>query len=296
MSGAMTASAIGRATIAARLGALDATAAVSVVPHAWVASEQHFPYGGPPGGVILLQLDGSEPRRLTGTVGDPYESGHGFGWSPDGNELAIARGNTLDVFSADGATRQLVAMSSAMWLGARFSADGQWIYFANAGSSWQTRGLYRIRRDGTGLEHLAAPGSSGDDYRPSPSPDGQSIVYGSSQCNPVCIRVLDIATRTIRTYGSNDFLVRGTTAAWSPTGDVIAYTDPGVVGLIRPDGTGQVTLADDVYSVQWLDWSPDGRWLLAAPGLGPVILFDTQTGARLPLGSLVGFSATAWRP
>jgi WD40 repeat protein len=125
-------------------------------------------------------------------------------------------------------------------------------------------------------------------------------VYGSyrTPCGVAdCIRVLDIATGVGRSYGGRTFLVNGTIAAWSPTDDLIAYAAGGLVGVIRSDGTGQRVLAPDIKSeVKWMDWSPDGKWLLVSPPMGPTILFDVQAGTQLPIPTLAGYGATAWRP
>ena len=65
--------------------------------------------------------------------------------------------------------------------------------------------------------------------------------------------------------------------------------------MIRSDGSGDRTLADDIHAVTWMDWSPDGRWLVVA-GSGPVLLIDVHTGMRLPIPQLDAFGPTAWRP
>jgi Tol biopolymer transport system component len=161
-----------------------------------------------------------------------------------------------------------------------------------------------VRRDGSAVERIgnavAEYGQWGEDFLPSPSADGRSLVYGSyrTPCGVAdCIRVLDIATGVGRSYGGRTFLVNGTIAAWSPTDDLIAYAAGGLVGVIRSDGTGQRVLAPDIKSeVKWMDWSPDGKWLLVSPPMGPAILFDVQAGTQLPIPTLAGYGATAWRP
>jgi Tol biopolymer transport system component len=170
------------------------------------------------------------------------------------------------------------------------------VYFALAyGTATQAQGLYRIKLDGTGLEHI---GRDGSDYFASPSHDGQSVAYASARTvcfNVPCIRVLDLATNQDRTYGTQDFLVQGAMAAWSPVEDLIAYSNGSSLYLVRSDGTGTRTLASDVGQVKWMDWSPDGRWLVVAADPG-VMLLEAQTGLRLPLGQFSSYGATAWRP
>ena len=295
-SGALTGTAFGRATVRVQSGGLSTTASLSVVPRAWVAAQQHYPGNGGPIGIYLLELDGSGRVPLAAGLDNAFVSGQGFGWSPDGSDLAIARGYAVNLVAPGSAERPLVALPGPVLLGARFSRDGAWIYFARAGA-----GLFRARRDGSALERLGRGGTEwGEDYRPSPSHDGQAVAYGSyrSPCGVEdCIRVLDVATGADRTYGGRDFLVRGKLAAWSPTEDLIAYASNSTgVALIRSDGTGARPLAPDVRNVGWMDWSVDGRWLLVSPGVGPVLLFDVASGLRLPLPTLGTYGATAWRP
>ena len=242
-----------------------------------------------------MELDGSGRTPLAGPLENAYVSGAGFGWSPDGRDLAIARGDSIDLVSPGSAERRLIRTNGAVLLGARFSRDGQWIYFSQASG-----GLSRVRRDGTGLELIGAgAGQFGQDFRPSPSPDGGSVAYASSRtpCGiDNCIRVLDLSTRTDRSYGGRDYLIRGTNVAWSPTDDLIAYATSTLVAVIRPDGTGLRTLAGNLSLVSWLEFSPDGKWLAVSAGTGPVLLFDVVTGEQMPVSSLGDYGATAWRP
>jgi hypothetical protein len=294
-TGALVATAIGRARVVATSGTKSATAFVSVVPRAWVAAQQHFLGNGGPIGIFLLELDGSGRTPLADPIANFYASEQGFGWSPDGRDLAIARGDSVDLVTPGAPERRLIRTNIPVLLGARFSGDGQWIYFAQ-----ENAGLYRVRRDGTGLQAIGSgSGRYGQDYRPSPSPDGGAVAYASDRapCGfDECIRVLDLATGMERSYGGRGYLVRGAVAAWSPTDDLIAYAAPTEVGVIRSDGSAQRVLDTDVRLVGWLEWSPDGKWLIVSPGMGPVMLIDIQTGARLPIPTLGNYGATAWRP
>jgi hypothetical protein len=287
--GMVTTKDFGRARMDVRSGSLMDTAWVSVVPAAWVAAQQHDPGNGGPIGIFLMQLDGSGRTLFARGLDNAFVSGQGFGWSPDGQLLAIARGDSVDLAAPGTLEERIIGGSGALLSGARFSRDGQWIYFARAG-----KGIFRVHPDGTGEEHLGYGGTEwGEDFFPTPSADGSAVAYGSSRspCGQTyCIRVLDLATGAERT------LISGNLAAWSPVGDVIAYVSGTEIGLIHADGTGQRVLGTTVGHVGWMDWSPDGRWLLASPGVGPVLLFDTTNGSRLPLATLVPYGATAWRP
>ena len=287
-TGVVTTTDFGRVAVTARAGSVTETAWASVVPRAWVATQQHYPGNGGPIGIFLMQLDGSGRTQLAAGLGNAWGPAQGFGWSPDGRSLAIARGDSVNLVSPGSSERRLLGGRGTVLLGARFSRDGGWIYFAR-----DAKGIFRVHPDGTGEEHVGYGGPQyGEDFRPTPSGDGLKVAYASSRspCGADdCIRVLDIAT------GAERILVPGTNAAWSPTSDVIAYASRAGVGLIRADGTGQKVLAADVRNVGWMDWSPDGRWLIVSPGIGPVILFDTSNGMRLPLATFDSYGATAWR-
>jgi hypothetical protein len=294
-TGALTATALGRASIVVTSGTRSTTAFLSVVPRGWVASQQHFRENGGPIGVFLMELDGSGRTLLADMIAHVTEE-QGFGWSPDGSDLVIARGDSVDLVAPGTPERRLIRTSGPVLLGARFSRDGAWIYFSRP-----RIGLSRVRRDGTGLQVIGTPNTAYEqDYRPSPSPDGQSVAYvsGRAPCGSFdnCIRVLDLATNADRSYGGRGYLVRGMNAAWSPTDDLIGYASSTEVGVIRSDGTGQRVLATDLSYVGWIEWSPDGKWLIVSPWSGPVLLFDVQTGLRIPIPTLGNYVATAWRP
>ena len=98
-----------------------------------------------------------------------------------------------------------------------------------------------------------------------------------------------------KTYGGQDYLVYGDMAAWSPVADLIAYGSGSEVRLVRSDGTPVRAVASDAGRVKWMEWSPDGRWLIVAADFG-VVLFDIQNVVRLPLAQFSSYSATIWRP
>ncbi len=293
-AGSVSTSAIGRAAVVVRAFGITDTAYVSVVPEAWVATQKFYAGNGGPEGIFLVQLDGSGRDSLTAGLINSFTP-HGFGWSPDGQRLVLARGNTIYLLQPGGMEQSVVTMPWALNTAARFSRDGQWIYFAGGGGP----GLYRVHADATGLEHIGDDTSHfGGDYFATPSHDGLSVAYSSTRglCfNDPCIRVLDLATNQDRGYGTRDFLIHGTMAAWSPAEDLIAYGAGREVRLIRSTGVAAGVLATDAGTVKWMDWSPDGRWLIVAADFG-VALFEINTGLRLPLAQFASYSATIWRP
>jgi Tol biopolymer transport system component len=93
---------------------------------------------------------------------------------------------------------------------------------------------------------------------------------------------------------------------WSPVADVIAYgahkaSEPQqyaiIIWLIDPDGSNPRPASNptDAYLPE-IDWSPDGRWLIATSyDDGVLHLIDTQTGLTLPLAFTKSLRQPSWR-
>ena len=156
--------------------------------------------------------------------------------------------------------------------------------------------MRRVNRDGTGdeLVPLATPCC---DMAPSLSPDGTRLVYVvSSGGGQDALRILTLATGEVTVLN-----VPGHSPSWSPTGDRIAYLDPTssyALKVMNPDGTGvrQVGQIDASYSFG-IDWSPDGRWIVAQNSQsGRIELVNATSGVALPLGFTNGMRGPSWRP
>jgi hypothetical protein len=294
VSGAtVTGAATGRAAVVARAGSFADTSYVSVVPRGELAAQAYNPGNGGPEGLALMQMDGSEYRIIASGAsnrGGP----RGLDWSPDGRELVLTRDNLVRLLVPGGGERTLGEAGLAVG-GARFAPDGAAIHFGVIPDYGVQAWLHSINADGTGTRRLGdAATFAGQGNYPSPSPDGRSLAYVSyrSPCGlDRCIRILDLATGRDRS-----FEVTGKQAAWSPTDDRIAIANDRSVLLVRPDGTGSRVIADRMFTVTWMDWSPDGRWLVVGSHLQPVTLIDTQSGDILPLGFLASHGEAAWRP
>jgi hypothetical protein len=294
VTGDLTALEVGRAAAVVGIGAYRDTSYLSVVPEGQVAAQMFDAGNGAPTGLFLMQLDATGRQPLASGL-NAYFGQSGVGWSPDGQRLALPRDSSVDLLTPGGPERTLVTMHSLVLQAARFSRDGQWVYFAVAGAAGEPPGLYRVGADSTGLQHL---GPGGVDFAPSPSPDRRSVAYLSyrTPCGVTeCLRILDLATNADRVYGAQDFLDAAYAVAWSPTQDLLAYQNARRQLVLVRSGGGYVgVLAQFDTDVKWLDWSPDGQWLVVAE-VG-VSLINIQTGLRLPLPQLASYGATAWRP
>lgn len=288
-SGLVTGLSYGRARVIAARERFADTAWVSVVPPGTLA----FSLQAEESRVDVTNVDGSGLRTIV-TAG---QSGGGApSWLPGDEGLVYqyavpggAGATRIYLTNFAGETRQLAPSGR----NPRVTRDGNWVYFGDAGILW------RLHTDGSGLEQVGSGGA----LQPDPSPDGTRLVFIRLAATPPF--GYQIAVRTLATGGEQPLGVYGQYPRWDPSGLQIAYwsIDPGGRGAIfvldvdASGGTGarQVSLAGRRYSPGTVDWSPDGRWLLARSE-STLDLIEVQTGLTLPLGYTTNYQMATWRP
>lgn len=213
--------------------------------------------------------------------------------NPDGVRLHI-----------DNRSYQLLVDSHRLWGMAApvASDDGAWLAFALAGD------VYKVRRNGTGLQHLATLHPS-DYYRVyglAWSADGNLIlatlaspVFGKA-LPPYRATSLEQAARVddgvfiIKADGSGYQLVTElpytwfTAAVWTPNNEWVIYCDLAGVHRIRPDGSQRLTL----YAAEWfqtytpLAFLAEGDWVVATDASQPqspmLLIRSDGSGMTLP--------------
>ncbi len=243
------------------------TTAVAIVPNGVLAA-----FGD--NGLITFRTDGTILSRVAALAAGTAD------WSPDGGSVAADGGQSIRIFAGNNV--RFPTGGSDFELYPEFSADGQWLYYARLGE-----GGYRIRRihpDGTGDTLIVAQSSL--DVAPSPSPDGRRLAYvvaGSDE-----LRMFDLAQGT-----SVQFAPNGHTPAWSPTGDRLAYYRGGDVFVRDANGTNPRQVSTNVGIGLGIDWSPNGRWIVAQSGT--LVLIEVATGSVIRLGFSAGWTAPTWR-
>jgi tricorn protease len=114
--------------------------------------------------------------------------------------------------------------------------------------------------------------SSAVDYNASFSPDGKSILFASDRGGVVDLYLLESDDPDhSELIKSHKFKVKRLTntpeeesgAMFNPKGDRISFIRSGKLWTMKPDGTDQKPLYDQTAVFDY-DWSPDGKWVVAA--------------------------------
>jgi Tol biopolymer transport system component len=271
----VTATQTGRGRVIGTVGTIADTIFVGVVPNGTLSAVIDD--------VRIFRTDGSQMVRLSAGL----SPGFGADWSPDGQLLAFDNAfGAIRVIGQNGVFRQLTRGTGSERY-PKFSADGQWLYYSANTGAWAIR---RVRSDGTGDELVV--GTQGNEVAPAPSPDGTRMAY-------VLTGPDELRIRTLATGESVLLAPNGHTPAWSPGGDLIAYnvTRSGQeIFVITPSGLNsrRVSVPGVAY-VLGIDWSPDGKFLIARSTLGTIDLIEVASGTTFPLTFTTGWGSPAWK-
>jgi dipeptidyl aminopeptidase/acylaminoacyl peptidase len=224
----------------------------------WSPDGAQIAYTGWNGQIDLVNADGSNLREFF------FDSGvgtTGHGWSPDATQIAVSWFDCFDELPCGSRIEKLNAttgsystiLSTADFVSeVDWSPDGDLIAFAR---QFQ---LYTIRSDGTGLAQLA-PGSPGENYAPSWSPNGAKIAFASNRDENEEIYVMNAdGTGQVRLTDEVGF---DASPRWSPDGTKIVFESDRDGGnheiyVMNADGTGQTRFTNNPGSDSAPDWQP----------------------------------------
>ena len=281
----VTATAFGQASVLATSGGFSDSTLISVVPTGTLAVTSDS------GGLIMFNLDESGFRAITRVAATDVK------WASSGTSVVFVcpqPNQILATCKSDLNDNVTILDNSDTTADAWpfFSRDGTWIYYSHIGEQGGT--IDRMHPDGTGNTtiHSATPG---DDYWPSPSPDGTAIAY--VELNSGHLRILTVATGAVADLG-----IVAHSPQWSPNSDLIAYLNSdggsGNIAVAHSNGTGARLVGSnaDLYDFD-IDWSPDGQWIVgrnATTAHLDLINVTTNQVLPLPYTGLVG--SPTWQP
>jgi TolB protein len=253
--------------------------------------------------IYVVNANGSGLRRLTSNPANDFDPA----WSPDGRMIAFRSerdGNTeIYVMAADGSAQRNVSHDPTEDWGPTWSPDGRVAWNCARGQAIGFRACVE-RADGSGLHTI--PAEIYVEYMDW-SHDGTKIVFmsqepGASGTDPdYNIYVMNAdgsGVQRLTTTGGEDGW-----PAWSPDGRQIAFAstrddcrnssvdeclDSGDIGpffdlyVMNADGSDQHRVTNKM--AQFVDWSPDGRYLVFSPGLN-VVRPDGTGLTQIPGGS-----------
>ena len=285
--------------------------------------------------VFAVNRDGSNNRKINGTVGSPpVVALNGIRWSPDSRYLAqgvysldpfftLIGINTYDSdVGTQNSTRATPALdwqnSERMQNDYRWTADSSRLLFRSSHEGVGSTQLYSVLADGSGVTRIN-PNlvSDGDVAWYSESPDGGTLVYAAQQLSTTydlfASDVSGAGNRRLNTGG--DFNSFGVPMQWSPNGSQIAYsTDQDTQNVTESyvtnvDGSGTTKLHADLMAGQFANgvkWSPDGTRLayisnLDDPNLNQTYSVDADGSNLTNISAIVlstnsTFLPVVWSP
>jgi len=225
----------------------------------------------------VVSVDGTRRRVLgiPGVVG---------AWSPDARRVAYgswvedapARTGIYTALSADGSRRRQVTTSGhdAFHEPLAWSPDGRRILFfverGSLGPVTHAGDLYSVMIDGSDMQRLNPAGTMigrvGAAGTPASwSPDGRSVAFAAfdrtDDSGRSAVFVANLSADRARRVSPWGSVIAS--ASWSPTDDLIAFSELGgpTLSLMTPNGTS-TTLSVRGQDVCCPVWSPDGAHLL----------------------------------
>ena len=147
--------------------------------------------------VWTITLDRKDTLQLTRGKTNTYESPD---FTPDGEYIVVTRNQKLHLYHRTGGNgQQLIAQPANLrTLGAAVSPDGRWIWHARRAGLWLYNtpgGDYQLGTfDRETGEQATRTNRNGSAFRPTLSPDGRWLVYGTRHINETGLRARDLRT------------------------------------------------------------------------------------------------------
>jgi Tol biopolymer transport system component len=275
---------------------------------------------GPCYEIWVMDIDGSDARRLTSLEGRYDRCNYYPRYSPDGSLIAFtsSRGGSWStwVMNPDGSdprevTAALQQASPGRTLSDGWTPDGRVVFWHEPRDSPSpvSAGTYTVLPDGSDLRRLLRLAR---DWQPLWSPDGSTIAFTRYEDDLSVLYVMAPdgtgERKLAHLPGSSDFAGEwvwdNDHDPWSPDGSRLVFRNvqPGAVALyvVGADGTGLRRLTEPDLAARFNGWSPDGRRIAftgTTTGVADVYVMNVDGTGLTNLTRATGRgSAAIWIP
>ena len=162
-------------------------------------------------GVWTMSLDMTDTTQISRGKTDKYDSPE---WTPDGNYIVVTRGMNLHMYHVDGGAGARLIRAPATtggpgggggnlrYMGAALSPDGRYVWAARRSGQWTYNtplpDYQLVAYDRETGETMTRTSRTGSAFRPTISPDGNWLVYGTRYAAETGLRIRDLRTGSER--------------------------------------------------------------------------------------------------
>ncbi len=194
--------------------------------------------------IYTMNLNGSSLTRLTSN----NSTDRSPAWSPDGREIVFYsnRNDNSEFFlmNSEGTNQRKIEIPFGVHHYPKWFGSNE-IVFSSTLAGERSFDIYKVNKDGTGLERLIA--TQFMDTKPSPSQDREHIAFVSNLEENYKIYIFDLSNRSFRDLptGNED----SWHTSWGPDGRKLAYCYGGSIGEGTHELNSDIWIID-VYSLQ----------------------------------------------